>query len=58
VASEWVYDPWLKQELARFAAAEIPTRRPNGMNRHGLILDLEVGLGRIVALYCQSSTLY
>jgi hypothetical protein len=31
----------LRQELDRIAVAGIPTRRPNGMNRHGVILDAE-----------------
>ena len=31
----------LRQELDRVAVAGIPTRRPNGMNRHGVILDAE-----------------
>ena len=32
----------LRAELARVAASGIPTRRPNGMNRYGVILDDEV----------------
>lgn len=32
----------LRAELARVAASDIPTRRPNGMNRYGVILDEEV----------------
>eukprot|EP00565_Helicotheca_tamesis_P006183 CAMPEP_0185723890 /NCGR_PEP_ID=MMETSP1171-20130828/570_1 /TAXON_ID=374046 /ORGANISM="Helicotheca tamensis, Strain CCMP826" /LENGTH=373 /DNA_ID=CAMNT_0028391657 /DNA_START=27 /DNA_END=1148 /DNA_ORIENTATION=- len=30
---------YLRQELAKVSASGIPTRRPNGMNRYGLILD-------------------
>ena len=32
----------LRAELTRVAASGIPTRRPNGMNRYGVILDDEV----------------
>ena len=32
----------LRAELTRVAASGIPTRRPNGMNRYGVILDEEV----------------
>lgn len=34
----------LKQELAHLTSAGIPLRRPNGMNRYGIILDPEVGV--------------
>ena len=34
----------LKRELAHMTAAKIPLRRPNGMNRYGIILDPEVGV--------------
>mmetsp|Transcript_2884 Transcript_2884/g.8513 ORF Transcript_2884/g.8513 Transcript_2884/m.8513 type:complete len:323 (-) Transcript_2884:270-1238(-) len=35
----------LRAELDRLSAAGIPTRRPNGMNRHGLILSEGLPLG-------------
>eukprot|EP01043_Picozoa_sp_COSAG02_P048008 COSAG02_NODE_4666_length_5113_cov_2.619541_4_plen_344_part_00 len=34
----------LKQELAHLTNAGIPLRRPNGMNRFGIILDPDVGV--------------
>ena len=34
----------LKQELAHLTGSGIPLRRPNGMNRYGIILDPEVGV--------------
>ena len=35
----------LRRELAHIASSSIPTRRPNGMNRFGLILDRDVDGG-------------
>jgi hypothetical protein len=35
----------LRRELARISTAGIPTRRPNGMNRYGVILDAEAAGG-------------
>ena len=34
----------LRAELERIRDSGIPTRRPNGMNRYGVILDTEVGV--------------
>ena len=34
----------LQEELVHMTAAGIPLRRPNGMNRYGIILDPEVGV--------------
>jgi hypothetical protein len=35
----------LRREISHARASGIPTRRPNGMNRHGIILDADVAGG-------------
>ena len=43
----------LRSELERIRDSGIPTRRPNGMNRYGVILDTQVGVPTLDGLISQ-----